>query len=159
MNRITTAAPGRALAEGLRLRGKEGEGDGGWRAMVGYMIVVVSAFGFSGFMHMGLIPPEPRDTEMTAREMQLRVGMFFWLQVPGFAIELMVAKVAERMLRKEVRTSVVCRTLTVGWTGAWLCVSLPVAVPAFRELGYWRVWPVPISVYHGMTQGKWVMWG
>lgn len=159
MNRITTAAPGRALAESLGLKVATADGNaGGWKAVVGYMIVVCSAFGFSGLMHMGLVPPVPRDTSMTPSEMRWRVGSFFWVQVPGFAVELLVARVATRFLSERLRTSVVCRGLTLVWTAAFLCVTLPVLFPAFRELGYWRVWPVPVSLVHGLSGQGWLPW-
>ena len=162
MNRITTAAPGRALAEALGLKvaaAPEGEARKlGWRAVAGYLIVACSAFGFSGLMHMGLVPPVPRGTSMSPGEMRWRVAAFFWMQIPGFAVELLVSKVATKIFSKEVRTSVLCKALTLVWTAAFLCVTLPIMFPAFRELGYWKVWPMPVSVVHGLTGQGWVPW-
>ena len=161
INRITSAAPGRALAEALGLK-DDVDGDSkveDWKKTVGYMIVVISAFGFSGVMHMGLIPPAPLGTEMTASEMRWRIASFFWLQIPGFAIELATARLASRFLSRRARISMTGRTLTLLWTATWLCITLPVIIPAFREMGYEDISPVPVSVYHGVTGRGWVVWG
>ena len=161
--------PGRVAADGLRL-GRGGVG--------GYMLMTVSAFLFSGVVHAGLIPPYPRGAAMTAGWMRVYVGGFFWVQGLGFGIEVFAGEVWRRLVgaggrgvggRVEGGQAVGARGLEINseslepwagkikallvlvWVATWLSITLPLIVPPFRELGYWRVWPVPVSVVN------WVM--
>ncbi|KAI4265105.1 MAG: hypothetical protein LQ337_009012 [Flavoplaca oasis] len=73
------AVPGRWVAERV---GMKGYGK--------YACEVVSAFGLSGVMHMGLVPPFPLGTEVSAWEMRMCVAGFFWLQAVGIGGEVLV---------------------------------------------------------------------
>ena len=120
------------------------------------MLVTVSAFGFSGLVHMGLIPPQPLHTSMTAMEMRLWIGAFFWVQIAGFGIELVVSGIFRRVGGGHV--SGLVRMLVLVWVSVWLCATLPLIVPPFRELGYWSVYPIPISIVQGSFGNGWLQW-
>ncbi|KAI4268408.1 MAG: hypothetical protein L6R35_006768, partial [Caloplaca aegaea] len=79
--------PGRSLSQALGIPTE---------SSLGYMLQVISAFVLSGVMHMGLIPPQPLSTAMTAMEMRSFVASFFWLQILGIGIELGVLKFVGR---------------------------------------------------------------
>lgn len=79
---------------------------------------------------------------------------FFWLQPVGFAVEMVVSRVLRRVsVRKEVRV-----VLNILWFVGWCCFVLPLLGEAGRNLGYWRVWPVPVSLWRGVMVGRWLMW-
>ncbi|MCJ1281859.1 hypothetical protein MMC26_001182 [Xylographa opegraphella] len=78
--RYQNSMPGRALAQYLDLR-PGGRGD--------YALRIISAFGLSGWIHMGLVPPEPLGG-VDAWQVRMAVGVFFWLQILGFAVEVAV---------------------------------------------------------------------
>ncbi|CAO1596936.1 hypothetical protein XANCAGTX0491_000763 [Xanthoria calcicola] len=59
------AVPGRSFARWTGMERKS--------ARAGYMCSVISAFALSGVMHMGLVPPEPVGTDMSAMTMR-----WFW---------------------------------------------------------------------------------
>lgn len=152
MSRHVVSTPGRALADALHL---PKEGWGGWTR---WALVTVSAFGFSGVVHMGLIPPTPRNTGMSAMEMRAWIGAFFWVQVLGFGIEVLGARAWGRLFPGVGTERRVVRIGMLIWVVGWLCVSLPLVVPPFRELGYWRMWPMPVSVVQGIMGRGWVVW-
>ncbi|KAG6986413.1 hypothetical protein G7Y79_00097g101370 [Physcia stellaris] len=158
MSRQVVSTPGRSLADALGLENGGREGKRGWQGWARWALVTVSAFGFSGIVHMGLIPPKPLNTGMGAMEMRLWIGAFFWVQVLGFGLEVLGAQAWGYFFpgigteRRAMRMGVLV------WVIAWLCVSLPLIVPPFRELGYWRVWPMPVSVVQGVVGRGWVMW-
>ena len=136
MEREITGNTGRALASLLRLPP---------RSFARYACMVATAFLLSGTVHMGMIPPQPLSQNMSANMMRLYVGGFFWSQVPGIGIETLVSKLTWRYapgMAKQQWIKVVAFT----WTGCWLCLTLPLLVVPFREIGYWRGSPVPVSV-------------
>jgi hypothetical protein len=79
---------------------------------------------------------------------------FFWLQPVGFAVEMVVSRVLRRVgLKQEVFVMA-----NVAWFVGWCCLVLPLLGEAGRNLGYWRVWPVPVSLWKGVREGEWFMW-
>ncbi|KAL9633247.1 MAG: hypothetical protein Q9204_003475 [Flavoplaca sp. TL-2023a] len=64
----------------------------GWKGYGKYAFEVMSAFGLSGGMHMGLVPPFPLGTEVSALEMRMCVAGFFWVQVLGIGGEVLVVE-------------------------------------------------------------------
>ena len=148
MNRHLTSTPGRTLAHALGVS---------TRSLLGYALLTISAFGFSGVMHMGLIPPEPPGTEVSAMEMRLRVAGFFWVQIFGVGIEMIVSRLCGRVAPR-LRESWVMRGLTVGWVVVWFVMMFPMLTVPFRELGYWEVNPMPVSVVQGVSGYGWLPW-
>ena len=134
-----------SVGEGTR---REKEND--W---VKYLITAASTFFFSGIVHAGLIPPHPLKTTLSATQMRLYIAGFFWLQVFGFAVEIVAARVFPRTKGGRVR-----ETLVLLWVFAWLSITLPMIVVPSRELGYWDVWPVPVSFVRWGWAGRWGRW-
>jgi hypothetical protein len=72
----------------------------------------------------------------------------------AFGIEMVVSKVLRNMgMRKEVYVMA-----NVVWFVGWCCFVLPLLGEAGRNLGYWRVWPVPLSLWKGVMMGRWLTW-
>lgn len=136
MNRHLVSTPGRSLAHALGFSVS---------SSLGYTFLTTSAFIFSGVMHMGLVPPKPLNTEVSVTEMRLRITAFFWAQIPAIGVELLVSK-SFRHLAPNLSRSPLARVATVIWVAAWFALILPILTVPFRELGYWRVYPVPISI-------------
>jgi len=44
------------------------------------------------------------------------------------------------------------------WVVAWFSISLALLAEMGRQLGYWRVWPVPVSIWKGLRNEGWVAW-
>ncbi len=147
-NRHLTSDPGVWLADQLGLR------PGG---SARYALLVISGFGFSGVMHMGLIPPFPLHTSFSAMTMRLYVAGFFWAQIPGIFAELLVAKFVTNLGPGMSRWRV-ARVLTLTWVAAWLSITLPLLSIPFRELGYWSYHPMPVSVLRGLGGTGWLTW-
>ena len=148
MNRHLTATPGRTLAHALGVS---------TRSLLGYALLTISAFGFSGVMHMGLIPPEPLGTEVSTMEMRLRVAGFFWVQILGVGVEVVVSRLWGRAPPGFAESWVV-RGMTVGWVMVWFAMMFPMLTMPFRELGYWEVYPMPVSVVQGIWGNGWLPW-
>ena len=148
VNRQVTATPGRCLAQALGIPTK---------SLTGYAFLTISAFFFSGVMHMGLVPPEPQATQMSVGWIRLYVGGFFWAQILAFGFELAASKVVARFVPQALKWSVTKALVTV-WTAAWLCLTLPLLVVAFRELKYWHIYPVPVSLLQGLSGKVWWTW-
>lgn len=140
--------PGRTLAQAMRIS---------TNSTLGFMLQVVSAFLLSGIMHMGLIPPRPRGTSMTAMEMRFYIATFFWLQILGFGIELCVTKIVQRVTPR-LSSSGVGRYCTLLWVTTWLSCTLPLLAIPFRELGYWTYPPLPLSLISRLGGGSWWVW-
>lgn len=146
VNRQFTAPPGRSLAQALGIPTK---------SITGFALLMISAFFFSGVMHMGLIPPEPETSLLSARWMRLHIAGFFWAQIPAFGLELAVSKLVARFIPQALDWSVT-RALVIAWTAAWLCLTLPLLAVPFRELGYWHYHPLPVSLLQGLSgKGLW----
>lgn len=119
-----------------------------------YFLLSVATFFFSGIVHIGLVPPDPMFASIPASRIRWLILGFFWLQPVGFAVEMAVSKVLRRLgVRKEVYVG-----LNVCWFVGWCCVVLPLLGEAGGHLGYWRVWPVPVSFWKGVREGRWLMW-
>ena len=148
VNRQFTAPPGRSLAQALGIP---------TNSLAGYALLTTSAFFFSGVMHMGLIPPEPLSSMLSAQWMRLYVGGFFWAQVPAFGFEIAVSKLVARFLPQALDWSVT-KAIVIAWTAAWLSLTLPFLVIPFRELGYWHFYSVPVSLVRGLSGKGWWTW-
>ena len=148
INRQFSATPGRWLAQALDIPTK---------SMTGYALLTISAFFFSGIMHMGLIPPEPQSTLMSANWMRLHIGVLFWAHIPAFAMEMAVSKLTARFMPQVLEWSGT-RVLVFGWTAAWLCLTLPILAIPCRELSYWHYYSVPISPLQGLAGKGWWTW-
>ena len=147
VNRQFTAPPGRSLAQALGIPTK---------STLGFALLTISAFFFSGVMHMGLIPPEPQS-QFATRSMRLHIAGFFWAQIPAFGIELAVSKLVANFIPQALYWSVT-RILVVAWTASWLCLTLPLLAVPFRELWYWHYYPVPVSLLQGLSGKGWWTW-
>ncbi len=148
INRQFSAPPGRSLAQALGIPTK---------SLTGFALLTISAFFFSGVMHMGLIPPEPRTSLLSASWMRLHIGGFFWAQIPAFGFEVTVSKLVARFIPQAFAWSWT-RALVFAWTGAWLCLTLPLLTVPFRELWYWHYYPVPVSLLQGLSGKGWWTW-
>ena len=148
MNRYPTSTPGRWLADRLGLPEQ---------TAMRYAFLVVSAFGLGGLIHTGLIPAEPLRTTMKSNDMRLYVAGFFWMQIPGILIETAIARLIEKKVKSVVDWKV-SKAFVLTWVVLWMSMTLPLLTPPFRELGYWQVWPVPVSLIRGVIQGTWWMW-
>ena len=148
MNRQITATPGHELAVAIGLPAK---------SSLAFAMLTVSAFFFSGVIHMGLIPPEPKSELMTANMMRLIVGAFFWLQVPAFAVEIAVAKMTAAFI-PTARVWRLTRLLVLMWVACWMCLTLPLLALPFREIGYWHYYAVPVSLLRGVAGKGWITW-
>lgn len=119
-----------------------------------YFLLSATTFFFSGVVHIGLVPPDPMFASIPASRIRWLILGFFWLQPVGFAIEMVVSRVLLRMgVRKEVYVM-----LNVMWFVGWCCLVLPLLGEAGGNLGYWKVWPVPVSLWKGVREGRWLMW-
>ncbi len=148
INRQLTAPPGRWLAQEVDIPTK---------SVAGYALLTISAFFFSGVMHMGLIPPEPHSSLYSASWMRLHVAGFFWSQIPAFGIEVAVSTLVARFIPQALDWPVT-RALVTIWTAAWLCLTLPLLTVPFRELWYWHHYPVPASLLQGLSGKGWWTW-
>ena len=146
--RYTTSIPGRSLAQALRVP---------THSLKDYSLRTISAFFFSGIVHMGLVPPEPRYATLPTYQVRLYIAMFFWCQAVGFGVELFVSKLTKRFC-PDVIQSRVAKALTLGWVIFWLCLTLPIVGVGLKQLGYGKVYPVPISILRGLTGNGWLTW-
>ena len=148
VNRQVTATPGRWLAQISGIPTK---------SLTGYALLTISAFFFSGVMHMGLVPPEPQASQMSAGWIRLYVGGFFWAQTLAFGFELAASKLFARCIPQALNWSVT-KALVTAYTAAWLCLTLPLLAVAFQELRYWHIYPVPVSLLQGLSGKGWWTW-
>lgn len=148
MNRQVTATPGRALAQALHIP---------TNSVVAYALLATSAFFFSGVIHMGMIPPEPESTVLSANEMRLCIAGFFWAQIPAFGVELVVSRAIARFAPQLPQWRV-AKMAVLAWTAGWLCLTLPILTDPFREIGYWTYHAVPISLLQGLAGNGWIAW-
>lgn len=151
--RWSVSGPGIAVADYLGLK------RGGWARRA---LVLGSAFGGSGCVHMGLVPPEPvnldREGGWSVGMVRVLVGGFFWAQVLGILVEDLFWRVLGRE-RWEGRAWWWLRAVgNVVWLWAWFCCCMPLLGEAGRQLGWWRHWLVPVSLVKGMRGEGWVTW-
>ena len=148
VNRTITSAPGRELAKAMGIP---------TTSTLGYSFLTFSAFFLSGVMHMGMIPPEPEFSLMSANMMRLYLGAFFWVQIPAFQIELVVSKLVATSVPSAARFPIT-RIFGLLWVAGWLSLTLPLLSVPFRALGYWRYSPLPVSLFRGLAGKGWLMW-
>lgn len=148
VNRTITSAPGREVAKAMGIP---------TTSTLGYSFLTFSAFFFSGVMHMGMIPPEPASSLMSANMMRLYLGAFFWVQIPAFQIELVVSNIVATSVPSLPRFPMK-RIFVLLWVAGWLLLTLPLLSVSFREMGYWRYFPLPISLFRGLAGKGWLMW-
>jgi hypothetical protein len=119
-----------------------------------YALLSGTTFFFSGVVHIGLVPPNPMFAMVTTNHIRWLILSFFWLQPVGFAVEMLASRGLRRIagsrvgLQKEMLVMV-----NVVWFVGWCCFVLPLLGEAGRNLGYWRVWPVPVSLWKGVRGG------
>lgn len=145
MNRQFTLSPARSINQVAGIANE---------SSLGYANLVIVSFLFSGVQHMGLVPPRPLDTEISANEIRLYWAAFFWVQIPGFAIDIVISRLLENLALPRL----VNKVLVLTWLVVWLSLSLPFLAVSFRGLGYWHVYPLPISPLQGLTGKQWLMW-
>ncbi|KAI5196711.1 hypothetical protein AUEXF2481DRAFT_30477 [Aureobasidium subglaciale EXF-2481] len=124
------------------------------RSYARYVLLAATTFFLSGIVHIGLVPRDPMFAVESANQIRLRIATFFWLQPVGFAIEM----AASIILRRLGTPKSVYVMLNILWFMAWCCFVLPPLGEAGRNLGYWRMWPVPLSLWRGLIHGKWLTW-
>lgn len=143
--RAFTSAPGEAVADLLRLKQKR---------LARYAMVVMISFGLSGVIHMGLVPPEPLCASMAVNEIRLHVAGFFWLQPFAITVEICAVRVLRVLVQPQFLDTGTGNRLTMVanmiWLMFWFSLCLPIFGEAARQLGYWRVWLVPVSLWRGL---------
>lgn len=149
--RWSTTGPGYALSDLLGLK----------QGLLRYAILSTSAFMFSGIVHMGLVPPEPSNATRDVNEIRLHMAGFFWAQAVAVIIEAVVARIIGALDAKrwDQGWRLYARMFANGiWTIVWFALSIPLLAEAARQMGYWRVWPFPISVWNGLNGRGWIVW-
>ena len=147
LNREIDGAPGRGLARKFL-------GNDSTNSMLGSIMMTTVAFGLSGVLHMGMVPPQPQSTVMTANGLRLRLAGFFWIQSLGFAIEILAVRSLRRWL-PNLASFPIWGCFSIIWVMTWLCLTLPILIDPFRELGYRTVCPIPTSVVRGVFGEGW----
>lgn len=147
-NRQITSSPGRELAHVMSIP---------TTSTPGYSLLTVSAFFLSGVIHMGMIPPEPASSLMSVNTMRLYLAAFFWAQIPAFQIELVVSRLVATSVPSVPRFPTT-RIFVLLWVAGWLSLTLPLLSVPFREIGYWRYFPLPISLFRGLAGNGWLTW-
>lgn len=151
--RHAVSGPGAYLSDKLGLR------RGGLER---YALLTVTAFFFSGLVHMGLVPAEPLYASIKANAVRLLFAGFFWVQPVGILAEVLVARAVKETglftLIAPGRRELVRRAMNLAWLLFWGSISLPLLGEAARQSGYWRVWPVPVSLYRGLMFDDWFVW-
>ena len=151
--RVFVSAPGEAIADFLKLKR---------RSTLRYVVITTIAFGLSGIIHMGLVPPEPLHSTMEVNAIRLHIGAFFWIQPVAIIAEVCSARMLSRSIGLDVLNEGVGLTLkrAVNLTVfvMWFTFCIPFLGEAVRQLGYWRIWPVPISLWRGLRGEGWIVW-
>lgn len=147
-NRQITSSPGRELAHVMGIP---------TNSTLGYSLLTISAFFLSGVIHMGMIPPEAVSSLLSVNMMRLYLAAFFWAQIPAFQIELVVSKLVATFVPSVTRFPTT-RMFVLLWVAGWLSLTLPLLSVPFREIGYWRYFPLPISLLRGFAGKGWLTW-
>ncbi|KAK5131654.1 hypothetical protein LTR08_000781 [Meristemomyces frigidus] len=136
--RISVSGPGFTLADALRLKRN---------GLARYTLLCAVAFGLSGTIHFGLVPPEPLHATIDPNSIRLYIAGFFWVQPIAMLVELFVAQTVARTLGIQYwqhGAGLKVRMVVNGiWVVAWFALVLPMLGEASRQLGYWRIWPMP----------------
>ena len=139
--RVFVSAPGEAIADFLKLKR---------RSTLRYVVITTIAFGLSGIIHMGLVPREPLHSTTEVNAIRLHIGAFFWIQPLAIIAEVCSARMVSRSIGLDVLKEGVGLTLkrAVNLTVfvMWFTFCIPFLGEAVRQLGYWRIWPVPMSL-------------
>ena len=151
--RSFVSEPGYAISDVMRLR------RGG---LVRYAVITLIAFGLSGLIHMGLVPPEPIHATMDVNAVRLCVAGFFWTQPVAMMVEVIAIRIVSYFvpLRScESGAGLKYRVIANGvFFITWFTLCLPLLGEAARQLGYWRVWPLPVSAWKGLRGEGWIVW-
>ncbi|EMC98236.1 hypothetical protein BAUCODRAFT_146796 [Baudoinia panamericana UAMH 10762] len=151
--RWSVAGPGYAIADGLALK------TGG---LARYSIITAVAFGLSGVVHVGLVPPEPLHATVDVNWIRLYIAAFFWVQPLAMLLEIAVGRFVGIFIKASYwqhSTGLRVRMLAnVLWVVAWFTLCLPLFCEAARHLGYWRPWPVPVSLWKGIVGEGFIAW-
>ena len=147
INRHIMSTPGRAFNKLLGISGT---------STAGYASLTISAFFFSGLIHVGLVPPEPSHPKVPVNMIRLSIALFFWVQAVGFGIELVAIRLLSGLAQK--LPPAVTRVLVFSWTAVWLCLTLPLLAHAFIGLKFWELYPLPISIVQGLSGNGWLCW-
>lgn len=153
--RWSVSAPGIAVADALGLARK---------GLARRAVVLSSAFGLSGLVHMGLVPPEPLylGHGVGVGYARVCVGGFFWVQVLGVLVEDVVGRVTGRFIGRETSRGKAWWWVRAGvnvlWLWAWFCCCMPWLGEVGRQLGWWRHWLVPVSLVKGLKGEGWIAW-
>ena len=150
--RVFVSAPGEAIADLLKLnRG----------STLRYVVLTTTAFGLSGIIHMGLVPPDPLHSTMEVNAIRLHIGAFFWIQPLAIIAEVCSARMVSRCIGLDVLKGVdltLKRAVNLAFFVMWFTFCIPFLGEAVRQLGYWRVWPVPVSLWRGLRGEGWILW-
>ena len=150
--RWSVSGPGYALADALHLRSS---------GLARYLVITTIAFGLSGTVHMGLVPPEPLHATVNFNTIRLCVAGFFWVQPIAMLFEMLITRLAARTGGPIYRTASVLEPrmlINAIWVVTWFSLCLPLLGEAGRQMGYWRVWPVPVSLWKGIRREGWIAW-
>lgn len=146
-NRHIMSTPGRAFNKLLCISST---------STVGYASLTISAFFFSGIIHMGLVPPEPPPSEFPVYLIRLNIGLFFWVQALGFGIELVATRLFRGVSQKV--PPMILKVFVLIWTAGWLSLTLPLFARSFLGLKYWDIYPLPTSIIQGLSGNGWLRW-
>ncbi|KAK1040346.1 hypothetical protein LTR74_018697, partial [Friedmanniomyces endolithicus] len=126
--RWSVSTPGYAITKALRLRSGN---------PVKYAVITTVAFGLSGAIHMGLVPPVPLHSTIGANHIRLCIAGFFWVQSIGIFCETLIARGAIAMygLHYWQRGNGLTLRLVINglWVVAWFTVSLPLLAEFARQ--------------------------
>lgn len=115
-----------------------------------YALEVTSSFIISAVAHMFMLPfhhPHLR---------RLNIVVFFLLQPIAIMSEVFVEKIfVIRNGNSELIGVTTRMILRWTWTLVWFYTTLPLAGVQFFGAGVLPVQPVPISIMHGLIEGKW----
>lgn len=151
--RWTVSGPGIALSDAIGVRD---------RSVARFVLVNMVAFFLSGFIHMGLVPPEPQWATISGNAIRVCILGFFWSQAVGIMLEAMVAWLVVRLTGSRVWQAGggwwLSAVAALGWVYLWFTLSSTLLFEAGRHLGWWRVWPVPVSFWRGLRGEGWLTW-
>ena len=151
--RSFASEPGYAIADLLSLK------RGG---LVRYATITTVAFGLTGCIHVGLVPPEPLHATVGVNAIRLSIAAFFWVQPIAMFVEVLTIRVVSRLVPTyswQSELGLKCRLIGNGiWLTAWFTFCLPLLGEAARQLGYWRIWPLPVSIWKGVRGEGWIAW-
>ena len=145
VSRETSSRPGRALAQYFGLPSS---------STVGYTLLTISAFFFSGIMHTGLIPAQPLYSTLPVWYLKLHIAAFFWSQIPAIAFETAVSKYVSKYF-PEVRGTFAAKLFTLMWILLWMCVVFPFLAIPLREMRFWTSHLLPISFCQWLAGNGW----